>query len=218
MSMRNRSRGLFITLEGVEGVGKTTNLKYIESWLAARQIPVLVTREPGGTDMGEKIRRLLLDDHAQPMDPVAELMLVFAARSQHLNEVIKSALEAGKWVLCDRFTDATYAYQGGGRQLPVSLIGQLELLVQDGFQPDKTFYLDLDVTAGLQRAALRGAADRFEKEDRAFFERVRAAYWRRIKENPERFEVIDAGPPLADVQIQIADRLQRLIRSQNASS
>lgn len=217
MSAHRGSRGLFITLEGVEGVGKTTNLEYIERWLAARQIPVVVTREPGGTPIGEKIRALLLDDQAGPIDPVTELMLVFAARAQHLNEVVKPALKAGNWVLCDRFTDATYAYQGGGRRLPASLIGKLEVLVQDGFQPDKTFYLDLDVAIGLQRAASRSAADRFEKENRAFFEDVRAAYWRRINENPERFEVIDASPPLPEVQAQIADRLQRLIGVQNES-
>ncbi len=209
-------RGLFITLEGVEGVGKTTNLEFIARWLSARQIPLVVTREPGGTEVGERIRALLLDDTLSTMHPVTELMLIAAARAQHINEVIRPALKAGRWVLCDRFTDATYAYQGGGRQLPLALIAQLESLVQEDFQPDKTFFLDLDVAAGLRRAASRGAADRFEQENKDFFEDVRTAYWQRIKENPGRFEVIDAGPPLPEVQTQIAARLQQLVTSREA--
>lgn len=216
MSKNRNSNGLFITLEGVEGVGKTTNLQFIEQWLSSRQIPVLVTREPGGTEIGERVRTLLLDNTLSAMHPVTELMLISAARAQHINEVIRPALEAGTWVLCDRFTDATYAYQGGGRQLPLTLIAQLEQLVQEGFQPDRTFFLDLDVAAGLRRAASRGAADRFEQENKVFFENVRTAYWQRIRKNPERFDVIDAGPPLHEVQTQIAARLQHLVTNRNA--
>jgi dTMP kinase len=210
------SNGLFITLEGVEGVGKTTNLAFMERYLAAAGVDLLCTREPGGTPLAEEIRRMLLSDREEPVQAQAELLLIFAARAQHLHSVILPTLASGRWVLCDRFTDATYAYQGGGRGLPLSTIQQLESLVQNGRQPDKTFFLDLEVDVGLARAQNRGVPDRFEKESRSFFESVRAAYWERIRQQPGRFVVIDASRNLAEVQHQIAVELDKVL-SEHAS-
>lgn len=203
--------GLFITLEGVEGVGKTTNMAFMCDYLQRAQLDLLCTREPGGTPLAEEVRQLLLRERAETVHAQAELLLIFAARAQHLHGVILPALAAGRWVLSDRFTDATYAYQGGGRQLPLAVIQQLEDLVQGGRQPDKTFFLDLDVDKGLARAQGRGAPDRFEKESRDFFERVRQAYWQRIRQQPERFAVIDASVGLEEVQEQIAAELGKLL-------
>lgn len=205
------STPLFITVEGVEGVGKTTNIAYIQQWLSRSGIDWVCTREPGGTPLAEELRSLLLADRAEPVDHYAELLMVFAARAQHLAQVILPALEAGKWVLCDRFTDATFAYQGAGRGLPKDAIATLESLVQRGRQPDKTIFLDLDVGTGLRRARERGVVDRFEQENGAFFERVRDGYWQRIRATPDRFIVIDASVPLAEVQEQIAAELANLI-------
>lgn len=204
MSAEQKQSGLFITIEGCEGVGKSTNLQFVADLLRDAGVPLMTTREPGGTPMAESIRALLLSEHAEPVDPVAELLLMFAARSQHLNTKILPALERGTWVLCDRFTDATFAYQGGGRRLPLGIIGKLEHMVQKDRQPDLTLYLDLDVTIGLARARQRGGVDRFEKEGIEFFENVRAAYWERVQQDPERFVVIDASQPLEDVQQDIA--------------
>lgn len=204
-------RGVFITVEGVEGVGKTTNIAFIREWLDAAGVELICTREPGGTPLAEELRGLLLANRTEPVDSCAELLMIFAARAQHLSQVIEPALERGAWVLCDRFTDATYAYQGGGRKLPVALIEQLESLVQRGRQPDQTFYLDLDVETGLARARNRGIADRFEREERDFFEAVRLAYWQRVQANPGRFSVIDASGPLAEVQAGIAAGLVDLV-------
>jgi dTMP kinase len=204
-------KGLFITVEGVEGVGKTTNLAFMRDWLENAGVELVCTREPGGTPLAEELRALLLANRSELVDPHAELLMVFAARAQHLSQVIEPALEQGKWVLCDRFTDATYAYQGGGRKLPLSMIETLEDLVQRGRHPDRTFYLDLDVEIGLARARGRGVADRFEREQRAFFESVRSAYWRRVRSNPTRFSVIYAGADLVEVQACIATELTRLL-------
>jgi len=204
-------QGLFITVEGAEGVGKTTNLAFIRSWLESAGVELVCTREPGGTPLAEEVRNLLLANREEPFDAHAELLLIFAARAQHLRHVIMPALEQGKWVLCDRFTDATYAYQGGGRKLPVGAIETLETMVQRGRQPDRTFYLDLDVDVGLARAKSRGAPDRFECERKEFFEAVRTAYWQRVRENPQRFAVIDAGEPLEQVQAAIASELAKLL-------
>lgn len=208
--------GLFITLEGVEGVGKTTNMTFVRDYLQRAGVDLLCTREPGGTPLAEEIRQILLCDRDEQVDAQAELLLIFAARAQHLHRVIQPALKAGQWVLCDRFTDATFAYQGGGRNLPLSVINQLETLVQNGRQPDKTFFLDLDVDIGLARAQGRGAPDRFEKENRQFFERVREAYWQRIQQQPERFAVIDASVSLSEVQAQISMELDELLRRNGA--
>lgn len=216
MTANQWQRGIFLTLEGVEGGGKTTNLHFIKTWLKQAGVDVLCTREPGGTPLAEELRSLLVAERAEEVDAHAELLMVFAARAQHLKRVILPALERGRWVLCDRFTDATFAYQGGGRGLPLATIKQLEDMVQGGCQPDKTLYLDLDVRVGLARARKRAALDRFETEDVAFFERVRAGYLARIKGDPERFAVIDASQSLHDVQQAIACELSRLIETNAA--
>jgi dTMP kinase len=205
------SRGLFITVEGVEGVGKTTNMAFIREWLERAGVDLICTREPGGTPLAEELREMLLANREEVVDPSAELLMIFAARAQHLNRVIEPALARGAWVLCDRFTDATFAYQGGGRKLPISAIETLETLVQCGRQPDRTFYLDLDVQTGLARAQKRGEADRFEREEEEFFEAVRQAYWQRVRADPSRFTVIDASVPLAEVQSAIAAGLEGLL-------
>lgn len=197
------SRGRFITLEGGEGVGKSTNLQFIQQLLAQKQIDVLLTREPGGTELAEKIRQLLLEKHIEAITPQAELLLVFAARAQHIEHVILPALAQGKWVLSDRFTDATYAYQGGGRNMDDRLIAWLEETVQGDLRPDLTLLLDAPVETGLLRAQHRGKLDRFESEQLDFFQRVRQAYLARARQNPRRYAVIDAAQPLAEVQMQI---------------
>lgn len=206
-------RGKFIVLEGGEGVGKSTNLQFIADWLRARGIPFIQTREPGGTPLAEQLRELLLCKREEAVDPTAELLMVFAARAQHLTQVIVPALERGDWVICDRFTDATYAYQGGGRQLDRALIEQLEQTVQGSLRPDKVLLLDLDPETGLQRAVCTGAADRFESEQLAFFQRVRAAYRERAEAAPEAYGVIDAGRPLQQVQRQLQSELEILVAS-----
>ena len=196
-------RGRFITLEGGEGVGKSTNLSFIQQFLVQRQMDVIVTREPGGTDLAEKIRDLLLTRHAEAITPHAELLLVFAARSQHIHQVIIPALNRGLWVLCDRFTDATYAYQGGGRNLDMNMIGWLENTMQGELRPDLTLVLDAPADIGLKRAQQRGKPDRFEVEHMAFFERVRETYLQRARQDTKRYHIIDASLPLLDVQTEI---------------
>jgi dTMP kinase len=206
-------QGRFITLEGGEGAGKSTNQEYIRERLQAAGIVVKVTREPGGTPLGEGIRSLLLDPANTAMHADTELLLMFAARAQHLHALVLPALARGEWVLCDRFTDATYAYQGGGRGLDMQRIAQLETWVQAGFQPYRTLLFDLPVEIGLQRAGERGVLDRFEQEQKAFFERVRAAYLARAKVFPQRFRVIDAGRDLGDVQAQLDSLIDELLRT-----
>jgi dTMP kinase len=171
----------------------------------------LVTREPGGTVLAEKIRALLLDKNSEPMTETAELLLVFAARAQHLRHVIEPALAQGRWVLCDRFTDATYAYQGGGRNLSVSAIAWLETLVQGNLRPDLTLLLDAPVEIGLARAKARGISDRFEEEKTGFFEKIRTAYLRQAELHPERIRLIAADRPLPQVQAAIAAALDPLL-------
>ncbi len=199
--------GRFLTLEGGEGVGKSTNIQFISQLLKKRGIDCLVTREPGGTELAEKIRELLLSDHSEPVGELTELLLVFAARAQHLQQKIKPALAAGKWVLCDRFTDATFAYQGAGRGLNRDVIAALEALVQGELRPDLTVLLDIDPAIGLARAGQCGTPDRFEKEKLTFFERVRKGYQERADAEPGRFLVIDASAPLSEVQEEIERRL-----------
>lgn len=202
--------GLFITLEGPEGAGKTTNREFLAERLRAAGRQVLLTREPGGTPLAERIRELLLTPSDEPMASDTELLLMFAARAQHLEQVIRPALAAGKVVLCDRFTDATYAYQGGGRGLSEERIAVLETFVQGDLRPDLTMVFDLPVEVGLARAAARGRLDRFEQEGREFFEAVRQAYLRRAARYPERYRVIDAGQPLDQVQQQLERLLPEL--------
>lgn len=194
---------VFITLEGTEGVGKSTALNYIQDYLAQHHVAFVTTREPGGTPLAENIRQLLLSQNTEKMSHHTELLLMFAARAQHLQQVIKPALAAKKWVLCDRFTDATYAYQGGGRGLPMAEITQLETLVQGDLRPTLTLWLDAPVELGLSRAAARRQLDRFEQEKAVFFDKVRAVYRQRAEAEPQRFRRIDASLPLADVQAQI---------------
>lgn len=202
--------GKFLTLEGTEGVGKSTNLAFVRDWLEARDFEVIVTREPGGTPLAEQIRELLLTKRDEPVDQTAELLLVFAARAQHIAQVIKPALARGAWVLSDRFTDATFAYQGGGRGLDKNIIQQLEVMVQGDLRPDLTLILDIDVKLGLTRASQRGELDRFESETLDFFERVRAAYRERAMANPKRYAIVDAGQSLEKVQQDIDQVLQKL--------
>lgn len=205
------ARGKFITVEGVEGVGKSTNLQAIQDFLAARGIRFIATREPGGTVLSEAIRSLLLQDGEEAMDETAELLLMFAARAQHLSRLILPALEQGTWVVCDRFTDATYAYQGGGRGIDKSRIASLESLVQGSLRPDLTIILDLDPAVGLARAAHRGELDRFEKERGEFFSRVRAAYLAIARQESKRCVVIDAGRPIGAVRADVERALEVLL-------
>lgn len=202
--------GRFITIEGGEGVGKTTNIAYIREWLQSRGIPHLVTREPGGTPYAEKIRGLLLEHQEERVDAVAELLLIFASRAQHLARCIRPALARGTWVVCDRFTDATYAYQGAGRQLGMDKVATLEQMVQGDLRPDLTLVLDIDPREGLRRARARGDLDRFETEQLAFFESVRRAYLELAAAHPDRYAVIDAAQPLDEVQRAIAGALEAL--------
>ena len=206
------SRGKFITFEGGEGVGKSTNVAFVESYLQSKNIPVLVTREPGGTKLAEKLRALLLDKKSEAITEEAELLLMFAARSQHLKHVIEPALARGDWVICDRFTDATYAYQGGGRNMKISTIEGLENLIQGNLRPDLTLLLDAPVKVGMERAGKRGAFDRFESETLQFFEDVRRAYLLQAEINPQRITLIKASQPLAEVQQAIITVLSPLLR------
>jgi dTMP kinase len=205
-------RGKFITLEGGEGVGKSTNLLFIKNYLQHYQLPVVVTREPGGTQLAEKIRLLLLDKQSEALSDHAELLLIFAARAQHIKEVIEPALSQGLWVVCDRFTDATYAYQGGGRNISISAIEILENLVQGNLRPDLTLLFDAPVEVGMERAKHRHELDRFESEKISFFEQVRRAYLIQAELNPERIKLIKANLPLADVQQNIIDVLKPWLR------
>lgn len=203
--------GKFITFEGVEGVGKTTNLNFVAEKLKAKGYSVLVTREPGGTQMGEEIRDILLAHRHEEVSPVAELLLMFAARAQHIERIIRPALQEGKMVLCDRFTDASYAYQGGGRNVDKEKIQSLEQLVQGTLRPDYTFLLDAPPEIGLKRAKNRSHADRFEKEEVQFFERVRASYLERAKQYPERYAIVDASRTIQEVQKVLEEELTRLL-------
>jgi dTMP kinase len=204
-------RGRFLTVEGIEGVGKTTQMGRISTMLAERGIAHVVTREPGGTPLAEEIRDLVLKAREEALSDAAELLLMFAARSVHLRNLIEPNLSLGRWVLCDRFTDATYAYQGAGRGLKESSIRQLERLVQGTRRPDLTLLLDVPVQLGLQRARERNAAagighadDRFEAQRQEFFERVRAAYLARAAAEPGRIVIIDARRPADEVTERIA--------------
>ena len=199
---------MFISIEGLEGAGKTTQAEVLVAWLQARGHAVIRTREPGGTEIAEAIRDLILSHHSEKMDPVTELLLVFAARQQHVTSLIRPALAAGQWVISDRFTDASYAYQGGGRGLDRTLIASLETTVLANFQPDLTIWFDCDAATGLARAQARGTLDRIEGEDIAFFNRCRAQYQLRCEQQPERFLKIDAAPQQAEVSAQLIAALE----------
>lgn len=194
--------GKFITLEGIDGAGKTTHLAWLAGFLRERGVAVTVSREPGGTRIGEQLRQLLLD-RAQRLQPETETLLMFAARREHLDKVIIPALEAGAWVLCDRFTDATFAYQGGGSGVPWEKIEALEAWAQGDLQPDITIFFDVAPAIGRSRSSTIRDPDRFEQEEEGFYERVRAAYLRRAYEHPERIRVIDASKGIPEVQKEL---------------
>lgn len=201
--MTEMETGKFITFEGIEGVGKSTNIRHLVNAIENAGHVVLTTREPGGTPMAERIRELVAEHGDEPMPDVAELLLVFAARALHVNNVIRPALAAGTWVICDRFTDSSRAYQGGGRGLSLEYIDQLAKWVHGDLVPDLTILLDASVETGMERAGRRSDPDRFESEQSDFFQRVRATYLKIAAEHPERFVVVDAGRSLDAVQNQI---------------
>jgi len=207
-------RGRFVTFEGGEGAGKSTQITRAAAWLRSRGVEVVVTREPGGTPRAERLRAMLLERDAEPMPQACELLLMFAARVTHVDNLVRPAVARGAWVLCDRFTDATYAYQGGGRGLPVAQIDALAGIAHPDLWPDLTLLLDLPVDAGLARASLRNGddgPDRFESEQRAFFERVRGTYLARARQEPRRFRVIDAARPVDDVSADVRAAVERLL-------
>ena len=204
-------RGKFITLEGIDGAGKSTHLAWLADWLRKRGITVCVTREPGGTELGEKLRQILLDKN-QPMHLETEALLMFAARREHLDKIIEPALARGEWVVCDRFTDATFAYQGNGRGADWSKLKILEQWVHSTLQPDLTLLLDLAPEVGKQRAGSIKAPDRFEREQREFFQRVRNGYLKRAQEAPARMYVIDACQSVEQVQQKLAEIANLLCR------
>ncbi len=203
------TRGRLITLEGGEGAGKSTQARYIRDWLQARGREVVLTREPGGSPQAEAIRELVLRDWAEGMGAEAEVLLIFAARAAHLRATILPALAAGKDVVCDRFVDASYAYQGAGRGLADTHIAALEALVLKDLRPDLTLVFDIDPLLGLQRAQKRGEQNRFESETLDFMQRVRAAYLARAAAAPQRYSVLDAGRSIEQVQAQLSDILVR---------
>ena len=203
--------GRLITLEGIEGAGKTTQLGLMRNFLEASGKQVVLTREPGGTRLGEEVRALLLGQRTEGMGMDTELLLMFAARAEHIHQVIGPALARGQWVLCDRFTDASYAYQGGGRGIPEQRIAALEDWVQKDLRPHLTLLLDLPVEQGLARAGRRGTADRFENETIAFFERIRRAYLELAQQNPQRYRVINAERSIEAVWKDIAQILQDIL-------
>lgn len=204
-------KGRFITIEGVEGAGKSTVKHFIQDQLSMADIPCITTREPGGTPIAEAIRKILLSEHEEMMSPDTELLLMFAGRAQHISQVILPALQRGQWVICDRFTDASFAYQGGGRGIPLSHIRELASWVQGSLEPDLTLLLDLPVDVGFSRIDSRGAKDRIEKEGVDFFERVRERYLIRSKKFPQRFRVVDANQDFERVKENILEILKPLM-------
>ncbi len=204
-------RGRFITVEGIEGVGKSSNIDILVECIESAGYEVLTTREPGGTPMAENIRNLLMNHGDEPIPEIAELLLMFAARSLNVNNVILPALEAGKWVICDRFSDSSRAYQGGGRGLPMNVIDHLADWVHGDVKPDVTILLDAPVEIGMARVSHRGEPDRIESEKLEFFERVRECYLNLAVREPERFVVIDTARSLKDVRADVARLAQQLI-------
>ena len=208
----NMGSAKFITLEGMEGAGKTTCLEFIRCYFDSRQTPLLITREPGGTPFAEEIRSLLLCPREEKVSDEVELLLMFAARAQHLEQKIMPALQSGQWVLSDRFTDATYAYQGGCRGIDQADIERLEKMVQKGLQPDLTLYLDIPIDVGLARARGRGELDRFEQQEMDFFERTRDVYLQRAEQYASRFVVIDTNRSLDNVYESISQALDQFVK------
>ena len=208
----SNNRGLFLTFEGIEGAGKSSNLEHAKAIIEASGKMVTVSREPGGTEVGEKIREVLLDPNLPAMHSDTELLLMFASRAEHYQNKILPALNAGDWVLCDRFTDASFAYQGGGRNIDINRISNLESWALGDFRADKTFLFDLPVSVGLSRAKARSAADRIEQEESDFFERIRSSYLMRANEEPNRFSVINASQTMEGVRHQVEQAVKKLIQ------
>ena len=204
--------GCFITLEGGEGVGKSTNLAFVAGLLERAGLDVLRTREPGGTPLAERVREIIVSPSGEAVPPIAELLLIFAARSLHVEGCIRPALAAGRWVLCDRFTDASYAYQGAGRALGESPVRWLETQVQGDLRPHLTLLLDADPVVGLARAGARGTADRFEQERLEFFRRVRAGYLARAEAEPGRFRIVDASRSLEKVRHDLSQHIRKFLQ------
>ncbi len=202
---------MFITFEGIEGVGKSTHLRFVAQLLEKAGRDVLVTREPGGTTIGDDIRNILLSHQNNDMTALTELLLMFAARAQHIDKVIQPALSEGKWVLCDRFVDSSYAYQGGGRGIPDESIAILENLVVQDLKPVLTFIFDAPVELGLKRARNRGSSDRIEREKVEFFERAVKSYHSHATKNPERYEFIDATRSLSEIQNHLSKIIERIL-------
>jgi dTMP kinase len=214
--MQPQQRGVFLTLEGGEGLGKSTAIKFIQQYLQQAQIDFITTREPGGTPAAEQIRQLLLNPNwSEIVTPETELLLMFASRSQHIHNLIKPALAAHKWVVCDRFVDASYAYQGGGRGFDQQQIQQLDNWIVGAVRPDITLLLDAPPQVGMARAKNRSSHDRIEQEKLDFFERVRVSYLARAKADPKRFRIIDATKPLAAVQAEIKGILDKMVDNTN---
>ena len=206
--------GQFITIEGIECVGKSTNAKFIETMLNKKGYKTLVTREPGGSGVGEKIRNILLFEKKDTISPMTELLLLFAAREKHINEIIKPALENGTWVICDRFTDASFAYQGFGRELGFEKVNQLKALIQKDFEPDLTILLDAPLEVITSRRKLN-PNDRFESEDKKFFGRVRNGYLELAKIFEDRVKVIDASQDIENVENQITTLINSMVNVQS---
>jgi dTMP kinase len=204
-------RGKFITLEGIDGAGKSTHVRWIAYYLRGRGLRVKVTREPGGTTAGEKLRRMLLE-RPQPLHPETETLLMFAARREHLDKLILPALEKGIWVLCDRFSDATYAYQSGGSRVAWEKVRMLEQWVQSRLQPDLTILFDVSPAVGRQRAGRKRSPDRFEREQAGYYRRVHDAYRRRARENPRRIRVLDAAGSRSEVKVKLKEILTRFCK------
>lgn len=213
MSSTSGKRGRFITVEGQDGAGKTTNLDRVEQIVRQAGHEVVRTREPGGTPLGDELRKLVLHRGDLEIEATAELLLIFAARAQHLSSVIRPALAAGAWVVCDRFTDATYAYQGGGRGVETATIAELEQLVQGDFRPDLTLLFDVDSATGARRASNRGGPDRFESEQETFRNNVRQAYLRRARAETGRIRIVDASHSLDRVGEEVAAIMKHYIES-----
>ena len=211
------SRGKFITLEGIEGAGKSTATQFVRTWLLEHGLPVHVTREPGGTPFAERIRQIVLERGKETVSPITETLLMFAARALHVQNVILPALSRGEWVVCDRFTDATRAYQGSGRGVDAHLLDALAAAVHGGLEPECTVLFDLPAAAGLARARARpgSSGDRFEAETLVFFEKVRAGYLALARAEPRRFQVLDAAAPLAEVERALGAVLSGLLGTEN---
>lgn len=203
--------GFFVSLEGIEGMGKTTNMRFLAAYLHQNDVPVLITREPGGTPLADDIRHFLLSEHEEDVLPETELLLLFAARAQHIANVIRPALKAGKLVICDRFTDTSYAYQGAGRGIPVEKIEALENVVQEGLKPDMTILFDAPAEVGLERIQVREKTDRFESETKQFFQKCRRGYLELAKQHKDRFVVVNAEQSPEALQEDLIKILEPLI-------